>query len=75
MLSDPRCIEFLRGWIQGSHLQPEVANKAREWLDDDRGLADWDISRDCALFGIPIPDAPGKFFYVWLEARSVTWQA
>jgi len=68
MLSDPRCTGFLREWIQGSHLQPEVANKAREWLDGDRGLADWDISRDAPYFGIPIPDAPGKFFYVWLDA-------
>jgi len=68
MLSDPRCVQFLREWIQGSHLQPEVANKAREWLEGDRGLADWDISRDAPYFGIPIPDAPGKFFYVWLDA-------
>ena len=68
MLSDPRCIEFLRDWIQGSHLQPEVANKAREWLDGERELSDWDISRDAPYFGIPIPDAPGKFFYVWLDA-------
>jgi len=45
-----------------------VANKAREWLDGDAGLADWDISRDAPYFGIPIPDAPGKFFYVWLDA-------
>jgi methionyl-tRNA synthetase len=68
VLSDPRCIEFLREWIRVSHLQPEVANKAREWLEGDRGLADWDISRDAPYFGIPIPDAPGKFFYVWLDA-------
>ena len=67
-LSDPRCIDFLRQWTQGSRLQPEVANKAREWLDGERGLSDWDISRDAPYFGIPIPDAPGKFFYVWLEA-------
>jgi len=75
MLSDPRCIEFLRGWIQGSHLQPEVAKKAREWLDDDRGLADWDISRDAPYFGIPIPDAPGKSSTCGSKRRSVTWQA
>ncbi len=68
MLSDPRCTDFLRQWTQGSRLQPEVANKAREWLEGERGLADWDISRDAPYFGIPIPDAPGKFFYVWLEA-------
>ncbi|UCE32675.1 MAG: methionine--tRNA ligase [Burkholderiales bacterium] len=67
-LSDPRCVEFLRGWIEAGHLQPEVANKAREWLGGDGGLADWDISRDAPYFGIPIPDAPGKFFYVWLDA-------
>src|SRR5258706_7262194 len=68
MLSDPRCTDFLRQWTQGSRLQPEVANKAREWLEGERGLADWDISRDAPYFGIPIPDAPGKYFYVWLDA-------
>jgi methionyl-tRNA synthetase len=68
MLSDPRCVEFLRDWTQGGRLQPQVANKAKEWLEGERGLADWDISRDAPYFGIPIPDAPGKFFYVWLDA-------
>ncbi len=67
-LSDARCVEFLREWTQSGRLQPEVANKAREWLDGERGLSDWDISRDAPYFGIPIPDAPGKYFYVWLEA-------
>jgi methionyl-tRNA synthetase len=67
-LSDPRCVDFLRAWTQDGRLQPEVANKAREWLDGERGLSDWDISRDAPYFGIPIPDAPGKYFYVWLEA-------
>src|SRR6266704_247947 len=70
-LSDPACVEFLRGWTQHGRLQPEVANKAREWLGDApdaKGLADWDISRDAPYFGIPIPDAPGKYFYVWLDA-------
>ena len=70
-LSDPVCVEFLRGWTQDGKLQAEVANKAREWLGDaaeGKGLADWDISRDAPYFGIPIPDAPGKFFYVWLDA-------
>jgi methionyl-tRNA synthetase len=67
-LSDERCRQFLRDWIRDGRLQPEVANKAREWLDGDTGLADWDISRDAPYFGIPIPDAPGKFFYVWLDA-------
>jgi len=69
-LSDPRCTEFLRGWTQDGRLQAEVANKAREWLEgaDDKRLSDWDISRDAPYFGIPIPDAPGKYFYVWLDA-------
>ena len=70
-LSDPACVLFLRGWTQHGRLQPEVANKAREWLGDApdaKGLADWDISRDTPYFGIPIPDAPGKYFYVWLDA-------
>ena len=69
-LSDPRCTGFLRRWTQDGRLQPEVANKAREWLEgaDGRSLSDWDISRDAPYFGIPIPDAPGKYFYVWLDA-------
>ena len=73
-LSDPACVEFLKGWPQTpGRLQPEVANKALEWLGDTaaeggKGLADWDISRDVPYFGIPIPDAPGKYFYVWLDA-------
>ncbi len=68
-LSDPRCVEFLKGWTQDGRLQPQIANKAQEWLSTDGGLADWDISRDEPYFGIPIPDAPGKYFYVWLDAR------
>jgi len=73
-LSDPACIEFLQAWTRGdgaghARLQPEVFNKAQEWLGDGgKGLADWDISRDAPYFGIPIPDAPGKYFYVWLDA-------
>ncbi len=71
-LSDPRCVEYLREWTQDGKLQPEVANKVREWFvtneDGTGGLADWDISRDAPYFGIPIPDAPGKYFYVWLDA-------
>lgn len=67
-LSDPRCLDFLRSWTQDGRLQPEVANKAAEWLDNEGGLNDWDISRDEPYFGIPIPDAPGKYFYVWLDA-------
>ncbi|MFN0299359.1 MAG: methionine--tRNA ligase [Burkholderiales bacterium] len=65
-LSAKECIEFLRSWTQDGKLQSEVANKAREWLDGT--LADWDISRDAPYFGIEIPDAPGKYFYVWLDA-------
>jgi methionyl-tRNA synthetase len=69
-LSDPKCVAFLRQWTQDGRLQPEVANKAREWLEGegDRALGDWDISRDAPYFGIPIPDAPGKYLYVWLDA-------
>ena len=66
-LSDPRCVEFLQGWTQDGRLQPEVANKVKEWFSGD-GLDDWDISRDAPYFGIEIPDAPGKYFYVWLDA-------
>lgn len=70
-LSDPRCVQFLRGWLDTpGRLQPQVANKAREWLSGtgEQALGDWDISRDEPYFGIPIPDAPGKYFYVWLDA-------
>jgi methionyl-tRNA synthetase len=70
-LSDPRCIEFLQSWLKTpARLQPQVLNKAQEWLggSDEQRLSDWDISRDAPYFGIPIPDAPGKFFYVWLDA-------
>ena len=66
-LSDPRCLEFLRRWTQDGRLQAQMANKAKEWLEDG-SLADWDISREAPYFGIPIPDAPGKYFYVWLDA-------
>ncbi len=74
-LSDPRCIEFLRSWLDTpGRLQSQVANKAKEWLSGkgDQVLGDWDISRDAPYFGIPIPDAPGKYFYVWLDAPSAT---
>ncbi len=76
-LSDPRCVEFLQEWTQnGKHVQPEVANKVKEWFSvrtnpdgtTSEGLGDWDISRDAPYFGIEIPDAPGKYFYVWLDA-------
>jgi methionyl-tRNA synthetase len=65
-LSDPRCVGFLREWTQDGRLQPEVANKAKEWLEGE--LKDWDITRDAPYFGIEIPGAPGKYFYVWLDA-------
>jgi methionyl-tRNA synthetase len=75
-LSDPRCVEFLQHWTQDGRLQPEVANKVKEWFSPrqnadgstSEGLGDWDISRDAPYFGIEIPDAPGKYFYVWLDA-------
>ena len=71
-LSDPRCVAFLEQWTQDGKLQPEVANKVKEWFapgEDGRAqLGDWDISRDAPYFGIEIPDAPGKYFYVWLDA-------
>ncbi len=70
-LSDPKCVAFLTDWLSSSgRLQSAVANKAREWLTTtgEQKLGDWDISRDAPYFGIPIPDAPGKFFYVWLDA-------
>ncbi len=71
-LSDARCVEFLEAWTQDGKLQPEVANKVKEWFvkaaDGTGGLGDWDISRDAPYFGIQIPDAPGKYFYVWLDA-------
>ncbi len=58
--------EQLAAWINADHLQPEVANKMAEWLQS--GLQQWDISRDAPYFGFEIPDAPGKYFYVWLDA-------
>ena len=75
-LSDPRCVAFLTQWTQDGKLQAEVANKVKEWFSvrtnpdgtTSEGLGDWDISRDAPYFGIEIPDAPGKYFYVWLDA-------
>ncbi|MFO1217103.1 MAG: methionine--tRNA ligase [Burkholderiaceae bacterium] len=71
-LSDPRCVEYLKNWTQDGKLQTEVANKVKEWFAEDAdgktALGDWDISRDAPYFGIQIPDAPGKYFYVWLDA-------
>ena len=60
------CEEFLKEWIKNETLQPEAENKLKEWFD--MGLQDWDISRDAPYFGFEIPDAPGKYFYVWLDA-------
>ena len=57
---------MLREWTRGEHTQPEIANKLTEWFET--GLQDWDISRDAPYFGFEIPDAPGKYFYVWLDA-------
>jgi len=58
--------DFLKEWTRSGTLQPQVANKLAEWLD--AGLQEWDISRDSPYFGFEIPDAPGKYFYVWLDA-------
>jgi methionyl-tRNA synthetase len=65
-LSDARCVEFLRTWV-GQLAQAEAKNKMKEWLVEGQ-MGDWDISRDAPYFGFEIPDAPGKFFYVWLDA-------
>ena len=71
-LSDPRCIEFLKQWTTSGAVQSEVLNKITEWIapgdDGQPKMGDWDISRDAPYFGIEIPDAPGKYFYVWLDA-------
>jgi methionyl-tRNA synthetase len=71
-LSDPKCKAFIRGWLETpGRLQPQVVNKAKEWLDGegDKALTDWDISRDPPYFGIRIPDiAEEKYLYVWLDA-------
>lgn len=61
-----QCEAFLKEWTRAGHLQDEAANKMAEWFE--AGLADWDISRDAPYFGFEIPEAPGKFFYVWLDA-------
>ena len=57
---------MLQYWIKGDHMQPEIRHKLEEWFES--GLQDWDISRDAPYFGFEIPDAPGKYFYVWLDA-------
>ena len=58
--------EMLKEWTHSGHLQDQVANKLNEWFES--GLQDWDISRDSPYFGFEIPNAPGKYFYVWLDA-------
>ena len=69
-LSAPSCQKFLQEWTTSGTLQSEAANKMQEWLgsEGDNKLTDWDISRDAPYFGFEIPDAPGKYFYVWLDA-------
>jgi len=71
-LSDPKCRAFLKQWLEApGRLQPQVVNKAKEWLEGtgDKALADWDISRDPPYFGIRIPDIKEeKYLYVWLDA-------
>ncbi len=62
----PEFTDFLKIWVNSGTVQKEVANKLGEWLDS--GLQEWDISRDAPYFGFEIPDAPGKYFYVWLDA-------
>jgi methionyl-tRNA synthetase len=58
--------DFLEEWTRSGRLQPEVANKLAEWIEG--GLKSWDISRDAPYFGFEIPDHPGTYFYVWLDA-------
>jgi methionyl-tRNA synthetase len=62
----PAFTDFLKAWTRAGHVADEIANKLSEWLDG--GLQEWDISRDAPYFGFEIPDAPGKYFYVWLDA-------
>jgi len=66
-LSDLRCEQFLKEWTsKPDTLQVEAKNKIQEWFE--AGFSDWDISRDAPYFGFEIPDTPGKYFYVWLDA-------
>ena len=64
----PEFAAMLKEWTRSGALQDAVANKIAEWLDSDTGLQEWDISRDAPYFGFEIPDEPGKYFYVWLDA-------
>ena len=77
-LSDPGCVAFLREWLASrGRLQPQVLNKALEWIDGegDKALGDWDISRDAPYFGIPIPDAPAVLLCCGSTRRSATSRA
>ena len=62
----PNFAEFLQEWTKSGRVQSQISNKLQEWFE--AGLAEWDISRDAPYFGFEIPDAPGKYFYVWLDA-------
>ncbi|MBB3183217.1 methionyl-tRNA synthetase [Halomonas fontilapidosi] len=62
----PDFADFLKAWIDDDHVQPQIRNKLMEWFES--GFNEWDISRDAPYFGFEIPDAPGKYFYVWLDA-------
>ena len=62
----PSFSEMLKAWTRSGALQEQVANKMQEWFES--GLQQWDISRDAPYFGFEIPNAPGKYFYVWLDA-------
>ncbi|MBN8411370.1 methionine--tRNA ligase [Halomonas cupida] len=62
----PDFADFLNAWIKDDHVQPQIRNKLMEWFES--GFNEWDISRDAPYFGFEIPDAPGKYFYVWLDA-------
>ncbi|MDX1464294.1 MAG: methionine--tRNA ligase [Halomonas sp.] len=62
----PDFADFLKAWIDDEHVQPQIRNKLMEWFES--GFNEWDISRDAPYFGFEIPDAPGKYFYVWLDA-------
>ncbi|MFT4748298.1 MAG: methionyl-tRNA synthetase, partial [Congregibacter sp.] len=62
----PQFQDMLQDWLQSGAVQPEIANKLQEWFEE--GMHQWDISRDAPYFGFEIPNAPGKFFYVWVDA-------
>jgi methionyl-tRNA synthetase len=62
----PQFKDMLQSWLKSGAIQIEMANKLQEWFE--KGLQQWDISRDAPYFGFEIPNAPGKFFYVWVDA-------